>query len=141
VLYSCHYLANRLLAFLPNLLTNVNMTDIETCYKASRTPLIKLLPLTSSRFGMKVEITALITKTKARICQVPISHYGRTYEKGKKIGFADGLMALWYILYFNVIWYLSPSRRRYISEADVFLRSSRSSVKTVESPGLLSRQA
>ncbi len=125
VLYFYHYLANKGLAFLSNLLTNVNMTDIETCYKAFRTPLIKNLLLTSSRFGMEVEITALITKTKARIYEVPISYYGRTYEEGKKIGFSDGLMALWYVFYFNVIPYLSSSRRKYISEANVFLRSLR----------------
>jgi len=125
VLYYYHYLANKTLTFLSNLLTNVNMTDIETCYKAFRTPLIKNLPLTSSGFGMEVEITALITKTKARIYEVPISYYGRTYEEGKKIKFTDGLAALWYIFYYNLISHRSPMRKKYIAEANDFLSQLR----------------
>ena len=121
VLYFYHYLANKMLTLFSNFLTNVNMTDIETCYKAFRTPLITNLPLTSSGFGMEVEITALISKTKARIYEVPISYYGRTYEEGKKIKFIDGLVALWYIGYFNFICKISPSRRKYIEEANAFL--------------------
>ena len=85
------------------MLTNVNMTDIETCYKAFRSSLITKMPLTSSGFGMEVEITALITKTKARIYEVPISYHGRTYDEGKKIKFIDGLAALWYIFYYNLV--------------------------------------
>jgi glycosyltransferase involved in cell wall biosynthesis len=121
VLYFYHYLANKSFTFLSNFLTNVNMTDIETCYKAFRTPLIKNLPLTSSGFGMEVEITALITKTQARIYEVPISYYGRTYEEGKKIKFLDGIAAFLYILYYNIAASISPSIRRYIKEADNFL--------------------
>jgi glycosyltransferase involved in cell wall biosynthesis len=129
VLYFYHYLANKSLTFLSNLLTNVNMTDIETCYKAVRTPLIKNLPLRSSGFGMEVEITALITKTKARIYEVPISYYGRTYEEGKKISLTDGLSALWYILYFNLASYASPSIKSYVEEANAFLDSWRRTPK------------
>jgi glycosyltransferase involved in cell wall biosynthesis len=129
VLYFYHYLANKSLTFLSNLLTNVNMTDIETCYKAFRTPLIKNLPLRSSGFGMEVEITALITKTKARIYEVPISYYGRTYEEGKKISLTDGLSALWYILYFNLASYASPSIKSYVEEANAFLDSWRRTPK------------
>ncbi len=121
VLYFYHYLANNMLTFLSNLLTNVNMTDVETCYKAFRTPLISALPLTSSGFGMEVEITALIAKTRARIYEVPISYYGRTYEEGKKIRLRDGLSALWYILYYNLIAPRSASRRKHIQEANEFL--------------------
>ena len=121
VLYFYHYLANKMLTLFSNFLTNVNMTDIETCYKAFRTPLITNLPLTSSGFGMEVEITALISKTKARIYEVPISYYGRTYEEGKKIKFIDGVVALWYIAYYNLISYISRSRRKYIEEANAFL--------------------
>jgi glycosyltransferase involved in cell wall biosynthesis len=121
VLYFYHYLANKSLTFLSNMLTNVNMTDIETCYKAFRTPLIKNLPLTSSGFGMEVELTALITKTNARIYEVPISYYGRTYEEGKKIKFRDGLAAFWHIFYYNLISYISPSIRKYVKEANAFL--------------------
>lgn len=125
VLYFYHYLANKSLTFLSNLLTNVNMTDIETCYKAFRTPLIKKLPLTSSGFGMEVELTALITKTNARIYEVPISYYGRTYDEGKKIKFKDGLAALGHIFYYNLVSYFSPSVRKYIKEANAFLSNLR----------------
>jgi glycosyltransferase involved in cell wall biosynthesis len=121
VLYFYHYLFNKLITFTSNLLSNVNMTDIETCYKAFRTPLIKNLPLTSSRFGMEVEITALITKTKARIYEVPISYYGRTYEEGKKIDYKDGIAALWYIFYYNLTSRIIPNRRKYIQDANNYL--------------------
>lgn len=103
VLYFYHYLANTFLTFLSNVLTNRNMSDIETCYKAFRAEVIKPLNLTSKGFGMEVEITALICKTRARTYEVPISYYGRAYEEGKKIGMMDGIAALWYIGYYNVI--------------------------------------
>jgi glycosyltransferase involved in cell wall biosynthesis len=121
VLYFYHYLFNKLITFASNLLSNVNMTDIETCYKAFRSPLIKNLPLTSSRFGMEVEITALVTKTKARIYEVPISYYGRTYEEGKKIDYKDGIAALWYIFYYNLTSRIIPNRRKYIQDANNYL--------------------
>jgi glycosyltransferase involved in cell wall biosynthesis len=123
VLYFYHYLANKFLTLLSNLLTNVNLTDIETCYKAFRTPLIKSMPLSSSGFGMEVEITALITKTRARLYEVPISYYGRAYEEGKKIKARDGLWALWYILYYNIMASRAVIRRQYIREANAFLAS------------------
>lgn len=122
VLYFYHYLANVGLTFLSNLLTNRNMTDIETCYKAFRAGVIKPLTLTSSGFGMEIEITALISKTRARTYEVPISYYGRTYEEGKKIGMWDGVMALWYIVRYNL---LTPHTRRgkdYVATVDSFLR-------------------
>jgi glycosyltransferase involved in cell wall biosynthesis len=125
VLYYYHYLANKTLTFLSNLLTNVNMTDIETCYKTLRTPLIKNLSLTSTGFGMEVEITALITKTNARIYEVPISYHGRTYVEGKKIKFSDGIAAMWYVIYYNIAAYVSPQRRKYIRDANSFLKKMR----------------
>jgi glycosyltransferase involved in cell wall biosynthesis len=125
VLYFYHYLANKALTFLSNLLTNVNMTDIETCYKAFRSELIKTLPLTSSGFGMEVEITAMVSKTRARIYEVPISYHGRTYEEGKKIQLRDGLAALGYILYYNTLAGVSAARRRYVDSANTFLESHR----------------
>jgi glycosyltransferase involved in cell wall biosynthesis len=134
VLYFYHYLANRSFTFLSNLLTNVNMTDIETCYKAFRTPLLKTLPLRSSGFGMEVEITALVTKTKARIYEVPISYYGRTYEEGKKIKLADGIAAYWYIIYYNLSSYFSFSTREYVKDANAFLESIRRE-RSVETMG------
>ena len=113
VLYFYHYLANKFLTFLSNWLTNLNMTDIETCYKAFRAPIIKPIELTSRGFGMEVEITALISKLELRIYEVPISYYGRTYAEGKKISTIDGIMAIFYILYYNLIAPRTPSRRRY----------------------------
>ena len=121
VLYFYHYLANKFLTFLSNLLTNVNLTDIETCYKAFRTPLLKSMPLSSRGFGMEVEITALITKTRSRLYEVPISYYGRNYEEGKKIKARDGLWALWYIFYYNIVASRTALRHHYIREANAFL--------------------
>ena len=114
VLYFYHYLANTGLTFLSNLLTNRNMSDIETGYKAFRAEVIKPLVLSSKGFGMEVEITALLCKTNARTYEVPISYYGRPYEEGKKIGFMDGVYALWYIGYYNLVKPLTPSGRRYV---------------------------
>ena len=102
VLYFSHYLANKLLTFLCNILTNLNMTDIETCYKAFRGEIIRELVITSSGFGFEVEVTAKIAKLKCAVYEVPISYYGRTYEEGKKIGLKDGIAALWYICKFNL---------------------------------------
>src|SRR3989339_509094 len=103
VLYYYHFLANKCLTCLSNLLTNINFTDIETCYKAFRREIFQPMPLTSQGFGMEVEITALISKLPIRIYEVPISYYGRTYEEGKKIGKIDGIMALYYILFYNLM--------------------------------------
>jgi glycosyltransferase involved in cell wall biosynthesis len=114
VLYFYHYLANTGLTFLSNLLTNRNMSDIETGYKAFRAEVIKPLNLTSKGFGMEVEITALLCKTHARTYEVPISYYGRPYEEGKKIGFMDGVAALWYIGYYNLIKPRFGAGKRYI---------------------------
>lgn len=109
VLYYYHYLANKFLTFLSNLLTNLNMTDIETGYKAFKTFIVKDVGLTAHGFGMEVEITALLSKVRARIYEVPISYYGRTYDEGKKIGMVDGVEAIWYIFYYN-LWYFNKSR-------------------------------
>jgi glycosyltransferase involved in cell wall biosynthesis len=114
VLYFYHYLANTGLTFLSNVLTNRNMSDIETCYKAFRAEVIKPLVLTSKGFGMEVEITALVCKTHARTYEVPISYYGRAYEEGKKIGFMDGVAALWYIGYYNLVKPWTASGRQYV---------------------------
>ena len=136
VLYFYHYLANKLLTLLSNLLTNVNLTDIETCYKAFRTPLLKSMPLSSSGFGMEVEITALITKTRARLYEVPISYYGRAYEEGKKIRARDGLWALWYIFYYNTVATWTVIRRQYIREANAFLASLRAPMEDGSQTGI-----
>ena len=121
VLYFYHFLANQFLTFLSNLLTNRNMTDIETGYKAFLSGAIKPLHLTSRGFGMEIEITAMICKTNARTYEVPISYYGRSYEEGKKIGVKDGIMAIYYIIYYNLIHCFTPMGRRYIDEVNRFL--------------------
>lgn len=103
VIYFYHYLANKGLTFLSNMLTNLNMTDVETCYKAFRGDIIRKMVITSSGFGFEIEVTAKIAKLRCAVYEVPISYYGRTYEEGKKIGFRDGVAALWYIVKYNFL--------------------------------------
>jgi hypothetical protein len=134
VLYFRHYLANRALTFFSNLLTNVNMTDIETCYKAFRTPILQRIPFSSRGFGMEVEITAMICRTRARIFEVPISYYGRTYEEGKKIGFRDAVDAVWYILYYNVIRRRCRALREYVQATDRWLAGEETLSRTEGTP-------
>ena len=102
VLYFYHYLANKGLTFISNLLTNLNMTDVETCYKAFRGDIIRNLIITSEGFGFEIEVTAKVAKLNCAFYEVPISYYGRTYEEGKKITYRDGVAALYYILRFNL---------------------------------------
>ncbi len=102
VLYFYHYLANKGLTFVSNLLTNLNMTDVETCYKAFRGDIIRNLIITSDGFGFEIEVTAKLAKLKCSFYEVPISYYGRTYEEGKKITYRAGFAALYYILRFNL---------------------------------------
>ncbi len=111
VLYFYHYVANKGLTFLSNCLTNLNMTDVETCYKAFRGDIVRNMIITSSGFGFEIEVTAKVAKLKCAVYEVPISYYGRTYEEGKKIGFKDGLAALWYIFKFNLMVDLANSYR------------------------------
>lgn len=109
VLYFYHYLANQGLTFLSNLFTNLNLTDVETGYKAFRGDIIRNMVITSSGFGFEIEVTAKIAKLKCIIYEVPISYYGRTYEEGKKIGTRDGFAALWYLVKYNVLTSLKAS--------------------------------
>jgi glycosyltransferase involved in cell wall biosynthesis len=109
VLYFSHYLANKFLTFFSNCLTNLNMSDIETCYKAFRGDIIRNLIITSSGFGFEVEVTAKVAKLRCAVYEVPISYYGRTYEEGKKIGLRDGIAAIWYIARFNLFTNLKSS--------------------------------
>ena len=102
VLYFWHYVGNRFLTLLSNMFTNLNLTDLETCYKLVRMDLLKQLPLSSNRFGFEVEITARLAQARARIWEMPISYSGRTYAEGKKITWKDGAVTLWYILRFNL---------------------------------------
>ncbi len=112
VLYFYHYLANKALTFFSNSLTNLNMTDVETCYKAFRGDIIRNLIITSKGFGFEIEVTAKIAKLDCPIYEVPISYYGRTYDEGKKIGTKDGIAALWYIVKFNLFVSLKNSYRQ-----------------------------
>jgi glycosyltransferase involved in cell wall biosynthesis len=123
VLYFSHILANKFLTFLSNCLTNRNMTDVETCYKAFRREVIQPMELRSSGFGLEIEITAGICQTNARTYEVPISYYGRTYDEGKKIGLRDGVAAVWYILWFNLVAFRLPSGRKYTRLVNEWLAS------------------
>ena len=102
VLYFWHSVGNRLLTLMSNMFTNVNLTDMETCYKAIRGDVARRLTLTSDRFGFEPEVTARLAQAKARLYEVPISYDGRTYAEGKKISWRDGMAALWHIVRFNV---------------------------------------
>ena len=104
VLYYWHSVGNSLLTTYSNMLTNLNLTDMETCYKAIRGDLARsLVPrLKADRFGFEPEITARLARANARIFEVPISYSGRTYAEGKKIGWKDGLAAFWHITKFNL---------------------------------------
>ena len=98
-----HKLGNLFLTHLSNLMTGFDLTDMETCYKAFRVDLLKTIPLRSKRFGIEPEITAKLSRRKAVIYEVPISYHGRAYEKGKKIGWRDGVSAVFTILKYAVI--------------------------------------
>jgi glycosyltransferase involved in cell wall biosynthesis len=110
VLYFWHRVGNGLLTLLSNMLTNINLSDMETCYKMGRADLMKSLPLRTQRFGIEPELTARLAQAGARIYEVPISYSGRTYAEGKKIGWRDGIAAFWHILRANLF---APAVPRY----------------------------
>jgi glycosyltransferase involved in cell wall biosynthesis len=103
VLYFWHSLGNRVLTTMSNMFTDLNLTDMETCYKAVRLDLLKQLRLTSDRFGFEPEVTARLAASGARIYEVPISYHGRTYDEGKHITWRDGVQAIWLILKFALV--------------------------------------
>ena len=115
VLYFWHSLANWFLTLVSNCLTNINLTDMETCYKVFRREVIQSIPLQEDRFGFEPEITVKIAKRKLRIYEVGISYSGRTYEEGKKISWKDGVWALWCLLKYSI---LVPATRRQPAESD-----------------------
>jgi len=102
VLYYWHSVGNKMLTTLSNMLTNLNLTDMETCYKVFRAEVLKGIDIKSDRFGFEPEITAKIAKKNWRVYEVPISYAGRTYEEGKKITWKDGVKALWCIVWFRL---------------------------------------
>lgn len=103
ILFFWHTIGNKFLTFLSNMFTNLNLTDMETCYKLFKSDIIKSIDLREARFGFEPEVTAKIARFKGiRIYEVGISYYGRTYEEGKKIGWRDGFRALYCILKYNL---------------------------------------
>jgi glycosyltransferase involved in cell wall biosynthesis len=102
VLYFWHSVGNWILTILSNCLTNINLTDMETCYKAFRREIIQSIPIEEDRFGFEPEITVKLAKRHLRIYEVGISYWGRTYEEGKKIGWKDGVRALWCLLKYSI---------------------------------------
>jgi glycosyltransferase involved in cell wall biosynthesis len=102
VLYFWHSVGNSFLTLLSNCLTNINLTDMETCYKAFRREIIQSIPIEENRFGFEPEITVKIARRKLRIFEVGISYSGRTYEEGKKIGWKDGVRALYCLLKYSL---------------------------------------
>jgi glycosyltransferase involved in cell wall biosynthesis len=102
VLYFWHRVGNGLLTLMSNMFTNLNLTDMETCYKVFRREVIQSIPIEENRFGFEPEITAKLAKRDLRIFEVGISYYGRTYAEGKKIGWKDGFRAVYCILKYNI---------------------------------------
>jgi glycosyltransferase involved in cell wall biosynthesis len=103
VLFFWHQLGNQVLTLLSNVMTNLNLTDMETGYKMFRTDVMKAMRLTSDRFGFEPEVTARVAQMRCRVYELPISYWGREYDEGKKITWRDGVAALWHIFKFNVL--------------------------------------
>lgn len=103
VVYYWHMVGNKLLTTLSNMLTNINLTDIETCYKAFKREIIQSITIEENRFGFEPEVTAKIAKRKCRVYEIGIPYYGRTYEEGKKIGWKDGFSAIRCIIKYNLL--------------------------------------
>ncbi|PYX50009.1 MAG: glycosyl transferase, partial [Acidobacteria bacterium] len=102
VLYFWHSVANRILTTISNALTNINLTDMETCYKIFRREILQSIPIEEDRFGFEPEITVKIAKRHLRVYEVGITYWGRTYEEGKKINWKDGVWALWCLLKYSL---------------------------------------
>jgi glycosyltransferase involved in cell wall biosynthesis len=102
VVYYWHSVGNKFLTMISNMLTNINLTDMETCYKAFRREVIQSIQIRENRFGFEPEITAKVARKRLRIYEVGISYYGRTYAEGKKIGWKDGVRAIYCILKYNL---------------------------------------
>jgi glycosyltransferase involved in cell wall biosynthesis len=103
VLFFWHSVGNRFLTLMSNMFTDLNLTDMETCYKMVRRELLQSLPLSADRFGIEPELTARLAQTGARIYELPISYHGRSYAEGKKIGWKDGFSAIWSIVRYNLL--------------------------------------
>jgi glycosyltransferase involved in cell wall biosynthesis len=128
VLYYWHCVGNRVLTTLSNMFTNLNLSDMETCYKVFRRDVLEKIQIEENRFGFEPEITAKVARLRCRVYEVGISYSGRTYEEGKKIGVRDGLRALWCILKYNLA-----------RPASTLPRSADSSARPVAAVGFLPR--
>lgn len=102
VLFFWHMVGNKFLTLLSNMMTNLNLTDMEVCYKVFRREILQGIQIKENRFGFEVEITAKVARKKCRIYEVPVSYHGRTYEEGKKINWKDGVRALWCIIRYRL---------------------------------------
>jgi glycosyltransferase involved in cell wall biosynthesis len=102
VLYFWHYMANRFLTLLSNVFTGLNLTDMEVCYKVFRRDVLERMDLVCDRFGIEPELTAKVARQRVRVYEVPVSYYGRTYDEGKKIGWRDGVAAVYWIVRFGL---------------------------------------
>ena len=139
VLAFWHSLMNKTLTLMSNMFCNLNLTDMETCYKAFRTDLLKSIPIRSDRFGFEPEIVMKCAKRKLRIYEVPISYHGRTYEEGKKIGWKDGVKALGTVLHFWLIddLYIEPYGRGLLNNLTALSdAAARSKPRGPDAPGL-----
>jgi glycosyltransferase involved in cell wall biosynthesis len=134
VLYFWHSVGNRLLTLLSNCLTNINLTDMETCYKVFRREVIQSIPIEENRFGFEPEITVKVAKRHLRIYEVGISYWGRTYEEGKKIGWKDGVRAVWCLLKYSIKEPAVAARETTREESKVALHKNGSPATEVESP-------
>ncbi len=136
VLLFWHSVGNTFLTLLSNMFTDLNLTDMETCYKMVRTELLQSLPLSADRFGIEPEITARLAQSRARIYELPISYHGRSYAEGKKINWKDGVAALWYIFRSN---FLGPRAEPWTPSALAPWEEIRE--ETGEEPGEMGRPA
>lgn len=124
VVYYWHMVGNKFLTTLSNMFTNINLSDMETCYKAFRREVIQSIKIEENRFGFEPEITAKVAKMDCRIYEVGISYYGRTYKEGKKIGWKDGFRAIFCILKYNLFkpvkdFAIEPQKRRSLVSTDI----------------------
>jgi glycosyltransferase involved in cell wall biosynthesis len=131
VLFFWHSVGNRVLTLLSNMITNLNLTDMETGYKVFRREIIQSIKLEQDRFGFEPEVTVKISRMNLRIYEVGISYYGRTYEEGKKIGWKDGVQALWCLLKYSI----KARKRDYlIKDQDKLASTSEKNVDALKSP-------
>jgi len=131
VVYFWHMVGNRFLTLLSNMLTNLNLTDMETCYKAFRREVLANIVIEEERFGFEPEITAKVAKSGCRIFEVGISYNGRTYEEGKKIGWRDGLRAIYAIIKYNLF---SSRKAAWKANTPAATSSQRSKAPTTTTP-------